>query len=294
MKQQLFFDDYFEKQFEHRDYIPTSAGMIETVDITPIRQKLLPVLFAPGWRETPELMKEALWYVYKSGRRVITVLHAIHNPKNSNGDFHPIEMQKAETLLEILSSKNIKQADSITHSEGAINVTIAAKMNLKLFRNVILVCPAGLIGTDNRRRLAYGFTQHLIETSRITPKILAGLQKKRKYHKPFFHPQSILFAFQEGKAITSIDIHPLLLQLRKKGLHIAVLAGEKDTAFPLERMKNHLLQCVGKTKTLTQKEKDNFGFDIFAIKSGGHEFYVNVEPAMRKVLNLLDELEIMY
>lgn len=292
MKKNSAADDFFEKQFSHREYINTSCGLIETVDIKPLHNKVsLPTLFAPGWRETPELMKDCLEITYKTGRRIISLNHSTRSYKMKKlNNFPAVEVQKAKTLLDVIKEKNIPRVDIITHSEGAINVAIAATLEPKKFRNLILVSPAGLIGPDSLIRLLYGFTQHILASKHPTVRLLRGF-RKQKQQKKAGYIKSLLLALQEGKALTTYDIHPLLVNLRKQGIKIAVVAGENDTAFPLEKMKKHFNILLTQTMELTTQEKENFGFDIFATKKNGHQLFVNSEENMKPVLEVMNKLE---
>ncbi len=272
----------FEEQFHKRDFIQTSLGKIETVDITPERPRItIPILFAPGWRETPELQKECLFEVYSSGRRVITLIHTKKLSIISKQKEYPdVELQKAETLLEILSAKSIEKVDVITHSEGALNVAIAASLKPKQFRNLVLVAPAGLSGTNSIANITVGFIKHITQDGAL-PLITRKVQIKSHREKINILKNASL-ALKEGKAIAAYDIHPLLLNLKKKGVRTAVLVGKKDTVFPLKKVKSHLSKL---------SDDARFGFDVFATKPGGHDLYSKPHEIMQQVERMLEELE---
>lgn len=96
---------------------------------------------------------------------------------------------------------------------------------------------------------------------------------------------------QEITAMAVFDIHPLLITLRRQGHKIAVLAGKRDTAFPLKRMKRHLQMGINTYNLQTEQDKKHYGLDVFTTKAGGHELYTNTHEIMEQVIALLELLE---
>jgi pimeloyl-ACP methyl ester carboxylesterase len=284
-------DPSFEKQFEEKALLQTAYGIIETVDATPpVPKESVPVLFAPGWRETPELEKVCLQEVYASGRRVVTLRHTpVIYGAEADHNLPVIEVQKAKTLLTVIDEKSMEQVDIITHSEGAINVAIAATMQSEKFRHLVLVTPAGLGGKSSIPQISFGFARHIARSSSQIPRIKAGLMKK-SHHVEATVLNSIKTTLQEGAAIASFDIFPLLMELRAQGIKIAVLFGERDTVFPIRKVRRHLTRHMEQLSGLSPYTKKEFGFDIFATKPGGHELYTNSHQIMQQVLELLDAL----
>lgn len=274
----------FQNQFDqNREYIETSYGEIDVIDLIPPQAKEIPVIFAPGWRETPELQQGCLEEVYNTQRRVIAFVHAASTIaiEKDYGDVPAVELQKARTILAILEAKHIKKTDIIAHSEGAINVAIAASLQPEKFRNIVLVTPAGLHGKDSIPRMLFGFARHMSKSGLNTNLVIKALKSKKRRNTSL--KQNIHFALQEGIALTSYDIHPLLINLRKKGIKIAVLCGEKDTVLPFKKVKQHLSKLAS---------EPNYGFDIFTTKPGGHELYLEPKEVMPQVLGLLEQLDL--
>lgn len=289
-------DNDFEEQFSKKQYFDTPFGSIETLDIVP--QKItdtIPVLLAPGWGETLELQKECLKEVYLSGRRILALRHAIVIKKRKREEYPVSELQKSETILTLLEKNGLKKIDVISHSEGSINLAIAATLKPNLFRNLVLVTPAGVSGKDNEFRIIIGFLIHVLRTrsqfSRLvnTRNVLRDM-KSLKQQKDITLLHRIRSFQQEISAMATFDIHPLLINLRNHGIKIAILAGEKDPAFPLNRMKKHLEKGIVAYNLKTEQEKKHYGLDIFATKKGGHELYTNTHEIMQQVLFLLKRL----
>lgn len=273
----------FEQQFEKRHYFQSPFGKIEFREVIPSNPKThIPVLFAPGWRETPELQKECINQVFNTKRRVLTLVHTSKLYKREKlGDYPEAELQKAQTLLSLLKERSIQEVDVITHSEGAINVTIAATLTPERFRNLVLVTPAGLTGKDSLTRVSIGFLKHISQSKSSLHRPNRDV-RKIQHKKDVNIIQNMLFALQEGKAIAGFDIHPLLLDLKKKVIRIAVLVGKNDTVFPYAKITSHLNQLSA---------APNYGFDIFATKPGGHELYANPAEIMPQIESLLMGLE---
>lgn len=286
----------FESQFAAKEHIDTPFGTVETVDITP--EKIvhpMPVLMASGWGETLELQQECLKEIYLSGRRVIALRHAALIKKHGNKTPFPIaELQKAETLLLLLRQKRIQQVDVISHSEGAINAVIAATLQPQTFRNFVLVTPAGVSGRDSSIRIITGFLRHVLQAWMQSPqdskRMLQGV-KRPAHQQEASLLRRLLSLRYEITAMATYDIYPLLAELRKQGSKIAILAGERDTAFPLARMKQHLHRSALAYGQTGQRIGESYGLDLFATKPGGHELYTNTHEIMGQVLMLLDRLE---
>lgn len=276
-------NDYhnFRQQFGKREFLDSPYGKIEIEDVRPYKStSSLPILFAPGWRETPELLKECMKEVYIKGRRVIALRHPVKltKPRNIHGNYPLIEYQKADTLLRVIKYKKLKRVDAIAHSEGGVNLTIAASIRPDKFRNLVLVTPAGLMGKDSLFRLSLGFLQHLRELSGMKIlhiKTLRSSQDEKNILKRF---NTLV---KECSAMTSYDIHPLLIRLKKHSIKIAVLAGEKDTVFPLEKVKRHLIKI---------SQPPHYGFAYFGIKKGGHELYAKPKRNISRIFEVLNKL----
>ena len=286
----------FEKQFLQKQYLQTTFGIVETVDITPEKiTDSVPVLLAPGWGETLELQKDCLKEVYLSGRRILALRHAIQIKKRKFEKYPIAVLQKAETILLLLEKKQLKKVDGISHSEGSINLAIAVTMKPQLSRSMVLVTPAGVSGKDSRLRIIIGFLIHVLKTrsqfSQLikSRKVLPDMKtQKQETNITFF--KRLLSFHQEITTMATFDIHPMLINLRKQGVKIAILAGEIDPAFPLKRMRKHLEKGITEYNVDTEQEKKYYGLDIFATKKGGHELYVNTHEIMQQVLLLLSQL----
>lgn len=253
----------FENQFNIRQYITTEYGNVETVDITPQHLRSpIPILFVPGFRETPELQKACMHELSKKGYRILTLVYNYQLQQKDNIEkFPPTEVQKENIILDILKRKNIKKIDIVTHSLGSITSIITASRSPLLCRNIVLLTPAGLTGNDNILRLAWSFFLFLCHTKSLG--VIRNLFRKNKTQVPLY--KSMIYALKEGQTMASFSIIPLLKQTRAKGVKIAIIAGEKDNIFPIKKIK----KSIDETKV-----------DIFRIKKGGHEIFSIPEEAM--------------
>ena len=155
----------FEAQFAQREYFEVAGGTAEVVDVTPEKLKdEVPLFFAPAWACNIEVYKRAIETLSEQERRVISLNHPRRGGdlKASSSEeemkkYPEEELRKAYNILEMLDQKGVDKVDVIAHSEGAINVTIAATLHPEKFRNIVYFAPAGLIGKDKFTRLMKGF-----------------------------------------------------------------------------------------------------------------------------------------
>jgi pimeloyl-ACP methyl ester carboxylesterase len=141
----------FEDKFQQAIRMYQSPwGIIYAAIVRPADPKSqIPVVLAQGWSENMKVLKESIKQLYAANRIVI----ALDHPRRGGAiDVHPSypieELRKALTIHEIIQQQDILLVDFIAHSEGAINSAIAAFLEPKRVRNIILVDPAGLAGKD--------------------------------------------------------------------------------------------------------------------------------------------------
>lgn len=272
----------FEEKFANRQKIELLGGAIEVVDVMPERLKTeVPVVFAPGWGETPETFKDSIKIMAELERRVLSLEHSRGGKTEElpQTEYSADELRKALALIEILEAKGIDRADVIAHSEGAINSVIAAALHPEKFRNMVLVGPGGLIGPDKFPKLAGRFSLKLInntinaivEPERMTA-LLRGGRESLKYVVK--NPAKSL---KEAVAISESEIHETLKDLREQGIGVAVIHGVDDPVFPMDRMQDIV-------------ERDQIdGF--YSVKGAHDEIWVHPEKYVALADQALDALE---
>ena len=139
---------------EHYSKIETPSGQFNILEIgfenAPDK---VPVVFSPGYGETPNTLKKSMRELASFKHRTMTFDHPQKEPlkkhrqeiSNFPETTYKYEIDKALNLLAVLKAKEISKADIIAHSEGAIYSIIAASIEPSKFRNIILYGGSGLV-----------------------------------------------------------------------------------------------------------------------------------------------------
>ena len=274
--------DHFEQQFAKKEVIQTSAGPTEIVDIRPVFQKdTVPILFAPGWGDTQQSYKESLEIIHYGKRRVLSVSHP-RGAKNITGKdpVYPMaEIRRMQSLIGVISQKNLEKVDVIAHSQGAIDTIIAATLHPEKFRNIVLVNPGGLIGQDKFHKLVgrmlvsavHDITQAMRNPYERSPLTNASKEIAKYFSK---NPKR---AIEEINAIAKSDILEMIKNLHDGGIGIAIVQGEDDPIFPISRIGEVL-----------KDSKDSI--DGFYSFKGGHNKIITEARFTNSALNALDDL----
>lgn len=268
----------FESQFSTVKRFTHAGRTVEYVDVCPENLKReTPIIIATGWGEEAQLFKQAMQEIYNRGRRVIF----FGNPRDTGVIgyaaytilFPEVEIQKAESLLELLKGENIRQVDVVAHSQGALYALFAANIDPdSRFRNIALVAPAGLMREDSFLKLATRWGIGNILKSAIRNKNLEPLKGSIQYIT-----KNPLRSFKEAFAIASTPIHRFMWYLKSKGIGVSVIHGVDDPVFPMNEV-----QKATKSKHLVG----------FYSTVGDHNIvYTHPEKYIPLVLNALDRLE---
>lgn len=259
---------------------PNPQGEFEKIsheiDITPENLRSnVPVLLAPGWGETSKLMKEAAVDISENGRRVV----ANNHPRGSRGKetslhiegdskSYPQEgFQRALDLLELIDKKDLGKVDVVAHSQGGIDVAIAASLRPEKFRNIVLVDPGGMVG------------------EKTFPDLLKKFAGKRNSWAQFkegtkYIAKNPYRAIKEAVAVSRSEIHELLRGLKSEGIGISIIHGVDDHLFPMDEV-----QQIAKADQL----------DGFYSVAGGHDEIVrNPDIYAKATASALEALERKY
>jgi pimeloyl-ACP methyl ester carboxylesterase len=291
-----------KKQFP-RERFTINGAQVESVDIKPEHQKdEVPVLVAPGWGATMESFEPGFEVLAKKGRRVISLDHPrkggnIHDSYNEDiekwyqekgqkyPDWPSEELRKAQTILGLLEEKKLDKVDVIAHSEGAINVCIAAMLHPEKFigRTIILYSPAGLIGKDSIFRLQKGAGANTASTKSISevPITYAETEylKSTTHITPDYMKANPIRALKETWTISQARIEDMLRYLREKGIRIIVVGAVDDTMFPM----GSATQAGGMQKNVKKDFIDGF----LAVKGGHMQIQVHPEIFMSAIETML-------
>ena len=275
--------DNFSRQFEQSKRYEFFGGEIESVDIAPEQSKdQVPVIVAPGWSESFRVFEDSLRVLVGEGRRASSIAHARGGEMPDAKSEHAImELRKATALLKIVEEAGAEKVDAIAHSEGAINLMIAASISPEKFRSIVLVNPAGLIGPDKFLPLISRFTKNIVTSALEGAMEPSSIVRRSKGGAAAVSYATTNFsnAFKEANEISKSDIHNLLQDLHGKGVRIAVIHGVDDPVFPMKRMNKERSE-------LTAQEIDGF----VSVKGGHNEIYVHPEQYMKSAAGLLEKL----
>jgi pimeloyl-ACP methyl ester carboxylesterase len=275
-------NSFFERQFKDPRQVRLPSGTAEVADLTPEKMRdEVPVLLAQGWGLGLETYKPAMEQLFNDERHVVSIAHPrvggalgssmnvpelSIDPKRSQDkrffdEYPEAELRKALNTLEVLEELGIEKVDAIAHSEGAMNISIAAMMYPEKFRSIVFFGPAGMMDKESWPRLAKGFAAQgtrpeaikdipITESERAVGK--AAVEDLKKYF--FENPERAIseVAAMVNRNTQTKDLLPYLHDL---GINIAVMSAESDPVFP---------------QTEVRKAAETDAVDAFISVPGGH------------------------
>ena|SRR3989344_1471490 len=234
----------FSEQFSKREKLQTTGGVIKLADVVPEHLiDSVPKIILPGWGATDRSYHGLLRAIYQSGSRGIC-LSSDRRGESIEGqaDYSIANVRKIQGLIGVMSLKGIERADFVGHSEGALIAVLAATLYPQKFRNMVLVAPAGLAGTQSKLelagRLAAMVNQSTVDALTRAGQMLPFLVNSREVIKYFFPNPKLGYA--EFKAVSTSDVVSLLQGLHEKGIGISVVAGRNEPVFSLDKLKRTL------------------------------------------------------
>jgi pimeloyl-ACP methyl ester carboxylesterase len=282
-----------------RESLFINGTQVDTVDIKPENQKdEVPVLVAPGWGATIESFEPGIKVLNDRGRRAICLDHPrkggimpeSHNQEveqwyKNRGQKYPDwsteELRKANTILGLLDQKKLDKVDVVAHSEGSINVCIAAMLHPEKFRSLVLYNPAGLIGKDNIFRLQKGAGANTSRTETVSHIPITEAETEylasTTHITPDYMKEAPIRALKEVWAISQARIEDMLRYIHEKGIKIVIIGAVEDTMFPMIGMQNNV--------------KKDFIDGFLSVKGGHMQIQVHPELFMGAAESMLAQLE---
>ena len=272
----------YEKARSEADILLEKYDFVEDRDITEINPEKskddVPVFVSPGWGVTPESQEESLKTIAGEGRKVLTTSFSREKKiEQSDSDIPTAELQKALSIIEVINKKGIDKVDAVGHSEGGLNLVIAANLFPEKFRNIVLISPAGMIENDSSLSLIKRF---------IVDEGLQELKDNKnsdmgsffKYMKEVFK-YSIKgpnLSYEEISACAVVNIFQMTKELKEKGVGVGFVCGVNDKVFPIEEV----IKNVGKENT-----------DYFVSTKGDHGSFIFNKKHALLAENLLDNMK---
>lgn len=253
----------FEEQFQKKLSVSIGGKSIYFVDVAPNQAADVPIFLGPGWGETPKTFKDTIKVLFDAGFRVLCVEHSRQDLKLiTKSNLPHLELQKAETILQVLEVQKIDAISLIAHSEGAINCIISASLRPEIFRNMILVGPCGLMREETFLKLVGRFVLNLFEgvvRAIKEPSTRLQLLRSAKEITKYFL-KNPLMGLLEGGAISHTKLLVLLEKLYRSGLKAVIIHGSDDWVFPIKGM----------------RDLRNLSYiDFHLIKGDHHDIYAN-------------------
>jgi pimeloyl-ACP methyl ester carboxylesterase len=235
--------------------IDIRGHQVAVYDITPAQlRSRVPVIICPGFVEVPESWRRHIELLVGYGYRVIAfdAPHGLPLPVQEGicgsilGHVF-IERQKMMTLVGIMESLGIPQADLVARSEGALWAIHTAYRYPNLVRDIVLMNPAGLIGRGWHPPFLIRWLQDIIQTKR-----------DELGEKPFYAPvpadtvmaQSWWNTAREILALISADSLAKLRLVKSDGHKVVLITTEYDRLFPLELIERYTKGLINVTGIL--------------------------------------------
>jgi pimeloyl-ACP methyl ester carboxylesterase len=239
----------FKEQLSTKHTIEVGGKMIEYVRLCPDKiTSEVPIIFAPGLSENPELLENLFHKLYNDGRIIYTTAHPrIKMDVELNGH-PPAQEQKIATIATLINVARTTEpilegkVDLVGRSDGGVNAALAAIKNPEYIENLILI-DTKLIPAEKATKLARRFLEHFIMNhlpalthsegrDHVVDGILGGIE----YTRPLGQSS------EEVYALAASDIRPLLQQLRAQGIGVYGIHGTSDRIFPMKDTQNALLR----------------------------------------------------
>ena len=205
----------------------------------------VPLIIVAGWNQTIEVWKDAIEELEKLGKRVV-MIEAPHGITGNTTTYdEPINsiplimIQKAQAHIALLEHLKITRVDVIAQSQGGIDALVATLLKPKVFHNIIIFNPAGMVGADQLPFLLGRFTLEAMRDILTHAKQLPGDMRNKINQRIAF--QALKHPFKSTRsahAITKIRLEQLIELIRVKcQSQIVCIAGEDDTLFPIDKMR---------------------------------------------------------
>ncbi|MFA5368527.1 MAG: alpha/beta fold hydrolase [Candidatus Paceibacterota bacterium] len=235
--------DIYRKAREEADVFLKNIEFIkkeEIIEVIPeeIKEET-PVFVSPGWGVSLELQKQSLKTISLEGRIALTACFEREEKikEGEEGDIPIAELQKALTIVSALEKMGEGRFDAIGHSEGGLNLAIAASLYPEKFRNLVFISPAGMIGKDSYMDLIKRFAidEGIKEFKNMEKSNIDSFYKYFKGILKYVFKNPLL-AHKEIKEISQMDIFKMTKYLKDRGVGVGFVCGADDKVFPIEEV----------------------------------------------------------
>ncbi|MDD4409720.1 MAG: hypothetical protein PHW52_03675 [Candidatus Pacebacteria bacterium] len=264
-----FLLDKFE-YFDEGDVMEISPEVI-TEDV--------PVFVSPGWGVSPEAQIEGLETIAEEGERKVITANFSRKELIEGYDDENIptaELQKALAIIDIIDSKGLEFVDGIGHSEGGLNLAIAASLFPEKFRNLVFISPAGSINISYAELVKRFAVDEGIEEFKgmDKEKLFTFYNYLKSVVKNFL--KNPILSNKEISEMTELDIFEMSKEIKGNGIGVSFIAGANDKVFPMDEI---------------NKNVDEGNVDYYLSTKGNHGAFIFDQRYAQLAENLLDNMK---
>ncbi len=227
-------------QFSRRKTLKVNGGDIRFVDVMPPgweTRNSVPVLFASGWAETLELLKQDIHALVRRGKRVLAIDYSHLDGMKGRREGLPASIyMKSRAFVDLISHHGLRKVDVVAHSEGAINAVVAANIAPEKINTLVLVAPGGATARDGFFGLTSRFSFSVLrkafrEARTKEERRVAFLCVKERVKYVLRNP---LQAVREAVGISKFSIAEPLKRVVDAGINVCIIHSKDDIVFPIE------------------------------------------------------------
>jgi len=285
--------DSFDEQWMSPEMLTITDEQFALYDVRPSEAKSeYPVTVIPGWNATPETWKNNIREIVAAGRRAVSIDAAHGSEITINADTSEAELRRMSAVVSALDHLRIQKSDLVGHSNGGLDALLLAHSFPERFRNIVLINPAGLIGSDSFIKLVGRFAKEKASTT--FQAIKEGTNEENiRINK--IGSRSMLnsprWSFKEVQSLANADVVELLREVKQKGVKIVIIHGPDDPVFPFERMSSQLSE----QKTIKDRLGENRPGEggailelvdgVYSVR-GGHQTFVAKASEYTRIIDM--------
>ncbi len=237
-------------------------GAVSVLEVRPAQTTDIPTFVAPGFAETPNSIQPFMSSLAEHGRRLAVGVEHSSQPREIDVNstlserYGEVHLNRAREILAALDAEGTEQVDMVGHSQGCIDVVVAARLDHERgnqrIRTITLMNPAGTPTTaDNyidedsgrmskaemAKRAAKQLGNDVWSTLRHSGSRRATAKAVVESAKTV--AKSPLDSYHQADAILRTNILDDLKYLREEqGIGVGIVAGINDKLFPMDEYQN--------------------------------------------------------
>jgi len=232
----------------------------------------VPVFASPGWGVDPEAWQDSLKIIADEGERKVLTVNYIREELGFEGEgiVPTAELQKALAIIDILNSRELESVDGIGHSEGGLNLAIAASLFPEKFRSLVFVSPAGSVDISKEELIKrFAIDEGLEEIKGMDANKFSSFKIYLKSVIKNFLKNPVL-SHKEIDAMTKLDIFEMTKWLKEKGVDVGFVAGANDKVFKMSEINKNVDEANVDNYITTKGNHGSLIFDSrYAQLAGG-------------------------